>query len=64
MIIRTFLAFTCSGDLNNGTLSEIASIPVSDALPFAKAFKISNAAAIVIKPWGSPIFTRPSVSDE
>ena len=62
MRIRTFLAFTCSGDLKSGTLSEIASIPVSEALPLANAFNIKSTAATDKRPWLSPIGTRPSVS--
>ena len=46
MITNVRRAFTCSGVLKSGTLSEIASIPVSEALPLAKAFKIRAVTKI------------------
>ena len=54
-------AFTCSGERNSETLSETASRPVSEALPFAKAFKIIRIAANVIRPCSSPSGSSPGV---
>ena len=50
MSINTFFAFTCSGLLKSGTLSEMASMPVSDALPLAKALRIKSIAATESNP--------------
>ena len=54
-------AFTCSGERKSETLSETASNPVRDALPFAKAFKIIRIAAKVIRPCSSPNGSNPGV---
>ena len=50
IIIRVLLALTCSGSLNKETPSEIASSPVKDDPPFAKALSNMNMAAAVSKP--------------
>jgi hypothetical protein len=50
IITRVLLAFTCSGALNNATPSDIASSPVKDEPPFAKALSKINMAASVSKP--------------
>ena len=48
------LAFTCSGALNNATPSEIASNPVSDDPPLAKARNKIKIAAAVKSPCSCP----------
>jgi hypothetical protein len=50
IITRVLLAFTCSGDLNKETPSEIASRPVNDDPPFANARSNIKMAAKVNKP--------------
>ena len=59
MITRVLLAFTCSGDLNKETPSEIASSPVKDDPPFANARSNMKMAAKVSKPCSCPISTAP-----
>ena len=54
-------AFTCSGERNSETLSDTASRPVREALPFAKAFKIIRMAAKVMSPCSSPSGSNPGV---
>ena len=54
-------AFTCSGERNSETLSDTASRPVREALPFANAFKIMRIAAKVIRPCSSPRGSKPGV---
>ena len=59
MITSVRRAFTCSGALKSATPSEIASRPVKDDPPFAKARSKINMAANVSNPLGSPIGTAP-----
>ena len=60
IITKVLRAFTCSGDLNNETPSEIASRPVSEEPPFANARNKIKIAAKVNSPCDSPIGTAPS----
>ena len=53
-------AFTCSGVLKSMTPSEIASSPVNDEPPLAKARSNVKIAAKVSKPCSDPIGTAPS----
>ena len=62
MITRVRRAFTCSGVLKSATPSEIASRPVRDDPPFAKARSKIKIAANVSNPLGSPIGTAPGRS--
>ncbi len=49
MVTSVRLAFTCSGALKRATPSEMASRPVSEDPPFAKArSKIKIAAAVMV----------------
>ena len=59
IITKVLRAFTCSGVLNNETPSEIASKPVKEDPPFAKARNKIKIAAKVNSPWDSPISTAP-----
>ena len=59
MITRVRFAFTCSGALKRATPSEIASSPVRDDPPFAKARSRIKIAANVSRPCGSPNSTAP-----
>ena len=48
--IKVLRALLCSGSLNKATESDIASSPVKDALPLAKAFKTKSIAAKLSNP--------------
>ena len=50
IITKVLRAFTCSGDLNSETPSEIASRPVSEDPPFANARNKIKIAAKVNRP--------------
>ncbi|CAB4845681.1 unannotated protein [freshwater metagenome] len=54
-------AFTSSGTLKSATPSEIASSPVREDPPFAKARNKMKIALKVRSPCASPIATAPSV---
>ena len=55
-------AFTPSGARKSETPSEMASRPVSDDPPFAKARKRMNMAAKLRRPLASPIATAPCIA--
>ena len=57
--IKVFLALTPSGARKSETPSEIASRPVSEEPPFAKARSKINIAAKLSKPLAWPISTAP-----
>ena len=59
-MISVRLAFFASGTWNSATPSEIASSPVSDEPPFAKALSKINIAAALIRPCSVPILIAPS----
>ena len=62
MITSVRFALSASGALNRATPSEIASSPVSDDPPFAKARSRINIAAPVSNPLGWPTSTAPGKS--
>ena len=62
IIVNVRRALTCSGERNSETLSETASSPVREALPFANAFKIIRIAANVMSPCSSPSGSNPGAS--
>ena len=62
MVTSVRRAFTCSGALNSPTPSEIASNPVSDDPPLAKARNKIKIAAAVKSPCSCPNSIAPGKS--
>ena len=62
IITKVRFAFTCSGVLKSATPSDIASRPVSEDPPFAKARSKIKIAAAVKSPCSCPTSTAPGRS--